>query len=254
MKSLLDAILALPRPLLLALDVDGTLAPIVENPADARVPPDVLRALERASRHVAVALVTGRDAASLAQIAPLPNVHRAVEHGRIVLAPGETFAAIPIAPAVREALEQFQLLAEKRFGPRGARMEVKSSARAVHVRALAQRDPGAAEAILVEAADLAIQLGLHARHGRAVLEAESEPGDKGAALQRLLEQTAAASVVYAGDDLTDAPAIELATSRGIGIFVASPERPESPSPHSASLAGPSAVASLLLDLSDALEA
>lgn len=250
--SLVESILALPRPLLLALDVDGTLAPIVENPADARVPSEVLEAVRLVSVEVTVALVTGRDDASLSRIAPLRDVYRAVEHGRVVLAPGETVPATPLEPAIQEALEQFQLLAEQRFVARGARIEVKSAARAVHVRALAGRDPTAAEAVLREAGDVAIQLGLHARHGRAVLEAESQPGDKGAALERLLELTSAASAVYAGDDLTDAPAIELATRRGIGIFVASPERPESPGPCTTTVEGPSAIADLVSALADAL--
>ena len=251
--SLVEAIHRLERPLLIALDVDGTLAPIVENPADAKVPRDVLADLRRLMPHVSVALVTGRDEASLARIAPVSDVHRAVEHGRVVLAPGETSARRPLDPAVREVLERFEQLATQRFGPRGARVEVKPTARAVHVRGLAETSPDAAEAILVAAEELAAELGLHGRRGRAVLEAESYPGDKGAALDRLIEMTRAVSVVYVGDDLTDAPAIEKATLAGIGLFVTSPERPESPTACTATLSGPDAVAELLRELADLLD-
>ena len=41
-----------PGPLLIASDLDGTLAPIVAHPEDARVPPATLAALERLARRL----------------------------------------------------------------------------------------------------------------------------------------------------------------------------------------------------------
>ena len=248
--ELAERIAMLPQPLLVALDVDGTLAPIVEDPSQARVPPgiaDTLRQLH-APPAVSIALVTGRDAASLAAIAPIESVYRAVEHGRVVLRPGEVFVAPAIDPELRAALLRFESLARARFAPRGARIEVKASACAVHTRALATHDSSSAETILADAEALALHVGLHPRRGRSVLEAETLPGDKGAAIDRLVELTGAVSVVYAGDDLTDGPAIERAMQRGIGIFVASSDRPTAPSPCTASLAGPDAVAALIRTL------
>src|SRR5690606_15309573 len=79
-------------------------------------------------------------------------------------------------------------------------------------------------ALLARAARRARKLGLHVRHGRAVLEAELAPGDKGVALASLRERTGARSVFFAGDDLTDLPAIRYASRHGLGAFVASTER------------------------------
>ena len=62
------------RYLALCLDFDGTLAPIVDDPDQARPLPgvvDLLGAL--AGRFAAVALVSGRPAAYLAEHAPAPG-------------------------------------------------------------------------------------------------------------------------------------------------------------------------------------
>src|SRR6266536_3236848 len=50
----------LSRDTLLAFDIDGTLAPIVDRPWDARVPGDVQRGLKSLASHAPVAIVTGR--------------------------------------------------------------------------------------------------------------------------------------------------------------------------------------------------
>jgi len=217
-----EEIAALPAPRLLALDVDGTLAPIVDDPAAARVPPET-RALLAAladAEGVVLALVTGRDADSLEALCPLP-VWRAVEHGRVVLAPGARSSEVPLDPGLAAALEAFAADALARFP--AAHLETKPRSRAVHVRGLE-----GGEAILAEAKELAERHGLHPRLGRAVLEAEAETGDKGTALATLAERTGAASLIYAGDDLTDLPAIAVAASRGVGLFVRSEERNEVP--------------------------
>ena len=248
---------ALPRPLLLALDVDGTLAPIVERPSAARVPDATLRRLASLRDHpeVIVALVTGRDAESLATIAPLAGVWRAVEHGRVVIPP---HASRP--PELRldsgqvRALEAFEELVRDEWVPEGAHVEEKPASRAVHVRAVAQADAGLAEEIIESAAEAARELDLHPRVGRAVLEAEAKPGDKGEALAHILEETAAASAFYAGDDVTDTPAIERAAAHGVGLFVRSPERPEGPPAASGQLDGTEGVRAFLDALADALDA
>src|SRR5215212_9378077 len=59
----LDAILARPAHAVIALDFDGTLAPIVADPEQARAHPDAVSALAAlAPKVAAVAVVTGRPA------------------------------------------------------------------------------------------------------------------------------------------------------------------------------------------------
>lgn len=252
--AIAERIAKLGRPLLVALDVDGSLAPIVDDPSEARVPEATRALLERleAVPQVHVALVTGRDARSLRSVVGPVHVWRAVSHGRVVLGPRESHAQAPLPPAEAKRLAAFEEWARGEAGSEGARIEVKDGAIAVHVRELAQRDAPAAEALLRRARERAEQEGLVARTGRAVCEAEVEAGDKGSALAKLIEATGAAGVVYAGDDLTDLPAIRLAVERGgVGIFVASGER-KAPSEASVTVGGTSALTALLHHLADRL--
>lgn len=245
------AIAALDRPLLVALDVDGTLAPIVEDPGAARVPRPVastLRALSRAP-DVRVALVTGRDARSLGAVAPVPRAFRAVEHGRRILRPGEPPRPLSLTDEQRRRLDAFRRWAMAEARGLGARVELKEGAVAVHVRDLVKRDPAAAERALDATEREAQKLGLHARAGRAVREVEAIRGDKGHALSRLVRLTRARGTVYAGDDLTDFPAIARASDLdGVGVFVRSRERRRGPSRATAVLDGPGALSQMLAEL------
>src|SRR5215472_15494838 len=66
----LAALLAAPDRALVALDFDGTLAPIVEDPASARATADAAVAVRRlAGLAGVVAIVTGRPAADAARFA-----------------------------------------------------------------------------------------------------------------------------------------------------------------------------------------
>ncbi len=253
--ELVERICALPRPLLVALDVDGTLAPIVEDPEASRVPAPLARSLGvlAAARGVRLALVTGRDARSLGHVVRVPGAWRAVEHGRRVLRPGERARVPRLAPDVRRRLERFAAWAEREAVPEGARLERKAAAVAVHVRGLAERSQADADAVLRAAEREARRLGLACREGRAVREVEAEPGDKGEALARLVGATRARGVIYAGDDVTDYPAIRRAAELGgEGLFVRSKERPRAPRSATVSVTNGAELALLLAALADRL--
>ena len=71
----LAALLAEPGRALLGVDFDGTLAPIVPDPAQARAHPEVVPLLRRLSAHgVRVAVVTGRPAALAVEYGGLADV------------------------------------------------------------------------------------------------------------------------------------------------------------------------------------
>jgi trehalose 6-phosphate phosphatase len=244
----------LPRPLLLAFDVDGTLAPIVDDPAAARVSRPTLQALRLLARQRAihVALVTGRDAKSLAAVVPVRGFYRAVEHGGVVIAPGERATRGRLKPSERAKLDAFAQWVREHAVPEGARLELKPRARVVHVRALARRAPQRATQLLRAARREARKVGLVAREGRAVVEAELTPGDKGTALRKLCRRARARGVVYVGDDLTDVPAIAVARELGgLGFFVSSHERSR-PRGATAVLGGPGVVDAFVRGLSRAL--
>ena len=233
-RALVESLLELERPLLVALDVDGTISPIVRDPDLARIPATTLSNLEALARApgVELALITGRALSSLARMEQLEGIWRAVEHGGLVLGPGQAPAPRELRPERREALGLFQHWVETRA--QDAFIEYKPQAIAVHVRAIASEDPARAAKLLGEADELAQNLGLHVRRGKALREAEAVHHDKGSALAEIFERSGASSVFFAGDDLTDFPAIEFATLQGVGAFVCSDEQRGAP-PASAAL-------------------
>jgi len=206
----LRALLARPGEAVIALDFDGTLAPIVADPEQARAHPDAVPALAAlAPKVAAVAVITGRPAEVAVRhggFADAPGLEHLVVLGhygaeRWDAATGEVTAPHPHpgVAAVRAALPG--VLA----GVEGARTEDKGHAVAVHTRRAA--DPqGAFDALRAPLGDLAARNGLIVEPGRMVLELRPPSMDKGVALERYVRETDAGAVLYAGDDLGDLPA------------------------------------------------
>ena len=107
---------ALPRPTLLAFDVDGTLAPIVDDPAAARVPAATATALRKLAKRqgLRVALVTGRDGASLRRLVRVPGAYRALEHGALVVGPGQRVPRRRLSAQAGAKLRSFERWVEER--------------------------------------------------------------------------------------------------------------------------------------------
>ncbi|HMI25703.1 MAG TPA: trehalose-phosphatase, partial [Streptosporangiaceae bacterium] len=98
----LDALIADPSHALVAADFDGTLAPIVARPQDARPHPGALPALTALAGAVGtVAVITGRpaaDAVALGGFGTIPGLI-VIGHGRRGLGGGQ-LAVLPALPAV----------------------------------------------------------------------------------------------------------------------------------------------------------
>ena len=196
---------ALPAGLV-ALDFDGTLAPISPRPDDAR-PLDGVQQILRAVRATGttLAIVTGRSVASLLRVsgfAAVPGIIIYGIHGAERWQAGAlcTAAVPPGLDELRASLPG--LLAS--IGP-DLWLEDKKLSLVVHARLTA--DPDRALAMLrapVEQA--AAAAGLVVRPGREVLEICIPGIDKGTAIRELMSADTAAAF-YAGDDLGDLPAI-----------------------------------------------
>lgn len=252
-SQLVRRIIAQPRPLLLAFDLDGTLADITADPNRTTVSPEVLNVLDAIGQHphVHVAIVTGRDLQAFNRMVALVNLWRVVEHGGLIFSPGELAVANAVSSDKQAALHQFETWAKATIVPRGAVLELKRTARGVHVRELAKVDPAAAEQLVKEASSFAETIGLYVRHGRMMVEADAVRCDKVEALEAVCKAIGSMGLVFAGDDFTDFEAIRFAQERGgIGIFVRSKERPTGPK--AVVLDGPSEIKKLLLLLSDEL--
>jgi trehalose 6-phosphate phosphatase len=196
----------------LCLDFDGTLAPIVENPENARPLPGLLELLARlATRYAAVALVSGRPAAYLAEHALARGVRylglyglQEIQDGRITVDARLT-AARPAVIAAADDLRNAPVVIES-----GAFLEDKEYAVAVHTRRIAEPERWAAP---IDAAvrEIAGRRGLEVIPGRLVWELRpAVSGDKGDAVQRVVAESDARSVVVIGDDLGDLAAFAAA--------------------------------------------
>jgi trehalose 6-phosphate phosphatase len=207
----LAAILADPAHALAAFDYDGTLSPIVADPATAVPAPGVMEALGRLAGSLgAVGIVTGRPAQQAVELGGLsegPGLDGLVVLGQYGVERWERASGLQTVepPAgVDEARRRLPgLLAD--LGLESAQVEDKRLALVVHVRNV--DDPEAAFARIREPlAELAASTGLSAEPGRRVVELRPPGMDKGQALRALVAATEAVAVMFAGDDLGDLPA------------------------------------------------
>jgi trehalose 6-phosphate phosphatase len=207
----LAALAAEPAAAALFFDVDGTLAPIVANPEEARVPDGTRSELRRlASRYSLVACVSGRTGAIARAIVGVPELTYVGEHG---------LELDPEAEAWRERI--------RAFGAQAAwPVEEKPLSAAFHYRTAPDRDAARRKLERVEADARAA--GFRTRWGRLVLEVLPPiEASKRTAVTHLLSETGLRRALYAGDDTTDLDAfsalegLELA----VRIAIASPEAP-----------------------------
>lgn len=206
----LAALTGEPSRALLALDFDGTLAPIVELPEDARPLPAALAALQAVGETYGhVAIVTGRPADWLVDVAGLgsvPGLVIAGQYGAQRWAAGELREAEP-APglaAVRASLPGL-------VAGRQARIEDKRLSIVVHTRSAEHPDAELA-ALAAPVRELARLHGLQAHPGRYVVEVRPPEFDKGGALRALVGEYDPAAVAFVGDDLGDLPAFAVVES------------------------------------------
>lgn len=229
----LEALLSRPGKALIGLDFDGTLAPIVPDPEQARAHPDAVPALAAlAPKVAAVAVVTGRPAGVAVRhggFAGVPGLEHLVVLGhygaeRWDAVTGEVTAPAP-HPGVAAVRAELPGLLDRAGAWQGTWIEEKGGrAVAVHTRRAA--DPQAAyEALREPLAGLAARHGLVVEPGRLVLELRPPGMDKGVALSEYAREIGAGSVLYAGDDLGDLAAftaVDKLRSAGVpGLLVCS---------------------------------
>ena len=203
------------------LDFDGTIAPIVEDPAAARPLPGMVDLLgPLADRYAAAAIVSGRPATYLSSHAAAPGVRylgmyglEEIVEGRVQVDP-RLEAARPAVEAARE-----ELAGDPAVTASGAHLEDKRYAVAVHTRRVAE--PGRwAGPIGQAAARIAAGHGLEVVPGRMVWELRPQVhSDKGEAVRRVVAESGAGALVVAGDDLGDLPGFAVAAELGGGLRV-----------------------------------
>lgn len=214
--------------LLVGLDFDGTLAPIVPLPQDAALPPATRPVLERlvARPDTRVALVSGRGLADLMGRVAMPGLFYAGNHGLEIDGPGVHRVHAEAAAARQRLARLAARLHEAVGGVEGALVEDKGLTLSVHYRRVA----GESDARLVRAAAHACcvgERGLRVTDGKKVVEIRPDVDwHKGRAL-RFLRETVTAEygdtpALFIGDDTTDEDAFRELGDADWGILVGPP--------------------------------
>jgi trehalose 6-phosphate phosphatase len=201
-----------PR-LLVTSDFDGTLAPIVNHPGDARPLPAAASALRDLAELPATtaALISGRALRDLAVLSGLAApVHLVGSHG----AEFDTGFAHDIDTELLDRIaDELEAIAGRYPG---ATVETKPASVALHVRNAAPADGAAALAAARTAAEA---WDAEPTAGKAVLEFAVITTDKGEAIDILRERDAASAVVFFGDDVTDEKAFRRMRDGDVGVKV-----------------------------------
>jgi trehalose 6-phosphate phosphatase len=258
----LAALLDDPGRALVALDFDGTLSPIVADPAKARAHPGAVPALREVAAVVGtVAVITGRPAASAVDLGGFEAVPGLIVLGHYGLerwADG-TLDSPPSLPGVEAARARLPGLLARAGAPDGTRIEDKGHAVAVHTRQAA--DPQAAlDRLRDPLAGLAAQYGLAVEPGRMVIELRPQGMDKGQALRTLVQQRKPSAVMFCGDDLGDVAAFDAVRELrregvpGLTVFSGSAEVTALAQPADLVVDGPDGVVALLGALASAITA
>jgi len=194
-----------PQQAAILLDIDGTISPIVEHAADAKVPESTRQLLAAiARRYKIVACVTGRRAADARAMVSIGTISYLGTHGAELLRAGWTESVVD--PKVEDwvrRIHQFGREADTAELRRlRVRLEDKGTIVAFHWRGAPNED--AARSALDTLASRAEQAGLRTHWGRKVLEIRPPVRmDKGAGITTFLEGEDVEAAMYAGDDATD---------------------------------------------------
>jgi trehalose 6-phosphate phosphatase len=186
----------------LLTDFDGTLSPIVADPASSRLVDGAAPALEALVRRLAVvAVVTGRAPLDARRMTGVPGLLVAGNHGMEWLEPGAD-APIPSPEAARVRARIDAVLAAVPMLP-GVTIEDKGLSATIHYRNAA--DPEATRrAVVAVLPGLGPGGELELRPGRMSLELRPIGlGDKGAATRTIIDRFGLRGAVVMGDDVTD---------------------------------------------------
>jgi len=202
--SALETLAEAPDRAAILLDVDGTLAPIVQRPDAAAVPEEARREVGRlVGRYALVACISGRTGEDARRLVGVDGVRYVGSHG------------LELAPEANRWRDEIHRFASGVDWP----VEDKGLTVSFHYREA--EDEEAALEELEEVAERARAAGLVPRFGRKVLEIRPPvDADKGTAVTQLLGEAGLRRALYAGDDTTDIDAFRALDGLEVAIRVA----------------------------------
>jgi trehalose 6-phosphate synthase/phosphatase len=208
------------RELILFLDFDGTLAPIVSSPDKAAIPHATMLGLERIAMLAPLGIISGRSLVDLQEHVDIKGITYAGNHGaeigiddNVILAPGADKAA----NSLRSLLEILQTALSHIYG---AMVEDKGITASVHYRLVDEAREGDVLRIFWDIArDHSKEFRITT--GKKVLEIRPHAAwNKGQAVARIMELKGGGMMpIYVGDDTTDEDAFLAIKGSGLSISI-----------------------------------
>ncbi|WP_295624366.1 trehalose-phosphatase [uncultured Corynebacterium sp.] len=228
--------------LLVALDFDGTLADLADDPMSVRPRAGNAELVERLSAlpRTEVVILSGRQLTDLRYLSGMEHFARLVgSHGA---EPQDGLALSEAESALLEAVDLRLREVLSDSGDDRAWVERKPAARVLHVRLL--DDEVRKRRILDHAMAFFRPLkGLHLTLGKDILEIAVLDVTKGSYLEAARRECGADAVVFVGDDVTDETALRVLSNDDLGVKVGDPD--DGPSAATAFLPDTAAVTEFL---------
>ena len=257
-----DAVREVLDGVVVGLDFDGTLSPVVDDPEAARLHPGAPGALLELAEVVrAVAVITGRPARQAIAMGDLDALGNAMldrgaelfvfgQYGHERWSATEQRIRSPRPPSGLATFERELPSVLRKAGAPDAFIEEKGLAVAVHTRRM--DDPaGAFERLVGPIRSLAERHHLAIEPGRNVIEIRSGDMHKGHAVRAFVAEQQATGVIFCGDDLGDIEAFEAVRDLrddglpGLVVCSASTEQPDLVELADVVVDGPAGVVELL---------
>jgi len=201
---------------LVAFDVDGVLAPLVDHAGDAELHDDVLDGLSALADLTTVAIVSGRALESLERLFRFPEgFHVIGSHGLEVR--GDEASALD--DDEQYTFDQLEIIASRGVmaSGDGAWLEYKPASVVLHTR---EADPGLTAPAIEAVTNLARMIdGAQVEPGSDVVELLARTASKGDALLHLAERHERSPIVFLGDDVTDEDAFRMMSDTDVSVRV-----------------------------------
>jgi len=188
---------------LLLIDFDGTLAPIVDDPAQAQLSNSMRQILDRLVNNNDMVVISGRNRAFLEQAMGGLPVTLVAEHGAFIKKPDQAWQRLDLTDSdwvepIRAAISQYTVLYPESF------IEQKETAIAWHYRMVQADDvEGKAIELATQLRNIPTTTKLTVIQGNKVVEVKPELHSKGTIAQKIVEQETYDFIVSIGDDTTD---------------------------------------------------
>ncbi len=218
----------------LVLDFDGTMSEFVPVLENAVIFPDIVPSLRRLAKRLAlVAVMSGRAARDVERRVGIEGIVYVGNHGAEFISDGAVCAAENVSDAEQELQAWLETLARAANDP-GLVLENKRFSASLHFRQ-ATDEVGVVERLKQALESMPDMGDFEVFWGNKILEIRRRDGvDKGVALDRLIGDWCPSSVIFLGDDTTDADALRVLRERrdagkisGLGIAVVQDGTPES---------------------------